>query len=225
MNDLESMEVEQMAQALVEFAFSDRSAPPCARRKARSFIESNMSWIEGFRRADMPYGDIASIVTRLGYPVSGPQLARVASACSDRADAAVVRRFERLVRLRRLRGLTSSLSGQVAAATPPASRVAAPIPSPSAKPPVAAAKPRSTGQLDLVSIDGEDSDIDSNLTTNPQSFGDMRRRLFDAVGREQKTYFHFADGERIDVPAQLHRDIFLARIRSWSELSKRLASM
>ena len=217
-------------------------------RNAVNFMMSNASMVVGWKRAGLTHGQIADAMVRLGFSISGKHVRNTFAKLVDLAVESDVLAFKLALHRKFLIQADSSFAVQpdlsthcaptsrarsaapspavTHAVTPIASQAsvvyAPPSPSPVASPVVRA--PVLFGANELVKIDGEDGDEDSDgMTKQPRSFGDFRRRLWSSMKSDRPLPFvEYEDGQRLQVPGALIRPLFEGKFKNWKELMAQL---
>lgn len=223
-----------------DIAVSLLRSPGIGRRSAARFMAAHAEMILSWRVAGLANKDIAGWLGTMGYPLEPSYFRRLIAGLARNANSANVATrgaavSRRLVNEREaelpgrtrssgVSGATSRVEVIPAGGTSPVRRGAEPAPS---------AQPSALNGAELmarmsamrwVDIDGERDDWSDALTPGvARSFGDLRRRLWEAAHADPPCHHvQFDDMKRLEIPPRLIHDLFAARIACWEQLLGRL---
>lgn len=223
----------------VDTAVALMRSPGKGRRSAAKFMAAHALMILGWRAAGLANKDIAAWLAAMGYPLEPSYFRRLIAGVAKSADSAEVAAMGAAVSRRLLEAPDAAAQAALrpTRAAPPTGRFQpaglAPTPVPSMSAPArSVTKPALNGAevmarmaaMRWVDIEDEDGDWSEALTPGaPRSFGDLRRRLWEAANSDPpRGHVEFDDKKRLDIPQHLRLDLFAARIASWPQLLDRL---
>lgn len=195
-------------------------------RGAKKFLNENATMIVAWRLAGLSNRDIAEIITSCGFPLAAKSLNTMMKGIRARADMPAAHAMAESIRVEILANMADRAVGALRSGRPlpAAGSSAIPCLANRADPGPSPARLPGALAMQFEPIAGEDDDMSDRFSPGvPRSFGDMRRRLWDAAtGPGRSRYFHFEDGHRLEIPKSVHRELFCGRIPDWARLFERL---